>query len=400
MPYHVRITHRDASRQSRDTLGLDKDEAWIEQHVVRPRREGRETFIEGRVVQWDDVDELHVTYTDRPSAELIPLIAQRRRSESVVTTISDDWYVAYEGEEVTERFISGAPGSQTPTAGTHPSPAEDPAAVMVVHGQDAEATRALFDWLRSIGLHPKEWSQLLRATGTASPFIGQVLDEAFRLAQAVVVLFTPDERATLREELSGRAGHWRLQGRPNVLFEAGTAIATHPKQTVLVVLGDLELPSDLAGRHYVRLSGVSALRDLAQRLEDAGCPVDRSGDHWLDFGQFPDRSDVVSEPRLTAGDERAERRAGYRQLLMAHGGLVQAYVGEHIYDTTIVKARAAFDEAQSAVLIHGTPEARRAAEALRDAWAPRVHGRYMGQGWQDNVEAARQAFIRAATESA
>src|SRR4051794_8810003 len=98
MPYHVRITHRDRTRRTSDTVALDKDEAWLEEQVVGPRRDGRDTFIGGRVVQWDDVDELHITFTDRSSDDLLPLIAQRRRREGVLSTIPDDWYVAYEGE--------------------------------------------------------------------------------------------------------------------------------------------------------------------------------------------------------------------------------------------------------------------------------------------------------------
>lgn len=398
MPYHVRITHRDPSRRSRDTLALDKDEDWISEDVVRPRREGRDAFLDGRVVRWDDVDELHISWTDRASSDLLPLIRERRARDMAVTGIPDEWYVAYEGQDVTERFVSGAPGERThaPVASTT---AEDSAAVMVVHGQDAEAARALFDWLRSIGLRPKEWGHLLQGTGSASPFIGDVLDEAFRVAQAVVVLFTPDERVALREELSGRAGRWRLQARPNVLFEAGTAFATHPRQTVLVVLGDQELPSDLAGRHYVRLSSVEGLRDLAQRLEDAGCPVDRTGDHWLAFERFPDRSHLPGEPRLGADGDDNTRSNAYQQLLVAHGALVQAYSGEHVYEQTIIKARALFDEAQSAVLVHGTAPAQEAAEALRQAWTPRVRGRYMGTGWEDDVEVARRGFLEAINDS-
>ena len=57
----------------------------------------------------------------------------------------------------------------------------------------------------------------------------------------------------------------RLQARPNVLIEAGMALITHPTRTIIAVLGDQELPSDLAGRHYIRLShtAVVPLDDLA-----------------------------------------------------------------------------------------------------------------------------------------
>ena len=46
---------------------------------------------------------------------------------------------------------------------------------MVIYGHDKPANDALFDWLRAIGLQPREWSQLIQASGSASPFIGDVL---------------------------------------------------------------------------------------------------------------------------------------------------------------------------------------------------------------------------------
>jgi predicted nucleotide-binding protein len=153
----------------------------------------------------------------------------------------------------------------------------------------------MFDWLRAIGLKPREWSQAVKATGEASPFIGRVVEAAFAEAQAVVVLFTPDEHVALRDELGG-ARRWRLQARPNVLFEAGMAFASHPQRTILV-LGEQDLPSDLAGRHYVRLGDAQALQNLAERLHDAHCPVDRSGDEWLDADRFPARSGIAPAPR-------------------------------------------------------------------------------------------------------
>lgn len=166
----------------------------------------------------------------------------------------------------------------------------DPGVVMIVHGQDEPARKAMFGWLRSIDLKPREWTQLVADTKSGAPYIGDVLDMAFQKAGAVVVLFTPDEHVLLREGLRSGKKQWRMQARPNVMFEAGAALARHPDRTVLVVWGDQELPSDLAGRHYVRLGSVKSLRDLASRLRNAGCPVNESGDDWLDPDQFPSRS--------------------------------------------------------------------------------------------------------------
>jgi len=182
-----------------------------------------------------------------------------------------------------------------PAAGPRPQRAADPTKVMVVHGQDEAARRAVFNWLRAIGLRPLEWTQLVQAAGVASPYIGDVLDRAFSEAQAVVVLFTPDEHVRVRHALAADAA-WRLQARPNVLLEAGMAFARYPEQTVLAVLGDQDLPTDLTGRHYVRLGTAGALRDLAQRLEGAGCPVDITGSDWLDPAVFPDRWSLPSVP--------------------------------------------------------------------------------------------------------
>ena len=164
---------------------------------------------------------------------------------------------------------------------------------MVVHGRDEQAARAMFDWLRAVGLRPQEWNQLIAFSDEGSPFIGEVLAAAFGRAQAVVVLFTPDERVQLRTQSKSP---WRLQARPNVMFEAGMAFASHPDRTVLVVLGDQELPSDLAGRHYVRLRDAGDFQDLAQRLLRAGCRVDTSGRDWLEIERFPDRQGLRAAP--------------------------------------------------------------------------------------------------------
>lgn len=132
----------------------------------------------------------------------------------------------------------------------------------------------------------------MAATGKSSPYIGEVLEAAFTRAQAVVVLLTPDDEVRLREELRREddpayESNLTGQARANVLFEAGTAFATHPDRTLLVEVGKLRPWSDVGGRHVVRISGeASDLHALAGRLQTAGCAVRLDGSAWLNTRPF------------------------------------------------------------------------------------------------------------------
>jgi predicted nucleotide-binding protein len=165
--------------------------------------------------------------------------------------------------------------------------------VWIVHGRDDRLRRAMFDFVRSIGLEPLEWSSAVKATRKGSPYPGEVLDKAFAKASAVIVLLTPDDDAQLRKV------HWKKgeeafekklmgQARPNVLFEAGMAFGTHPSQTVLVEIGKCRPFSDTLGRLVVRMND-SAIkrRELADRLAAAGCVTDTvSSNAWMEAGDF------------------------------------------------------------------------------------------------------------------
>jgi hypothetical protein len=119
----------------------------------------------------------------------------------------------------------------------------------------------------------------------------QVLDKAFDMAQAIVVLMTPDEIAYLRSEYAHGEDdpdtNPAPQARPNVLFEPGMAMGRNPDRTVLVELGTLRPFSDVAGRHALRLNESAAKRnELAQRLKTAGCDVQQGGSDWLNACDF------------------------------------------------------------------------------------------------------------------
>ncbi|MEZ5175496.1 MAG: nucleotide-binding protein [Acidimicrobiia bacterium] len=131
--------------------------------------------------------------------------------------------------------------------------------VFVVHGRNRTARDGMFEFLRSLGLRPLEWSQALQLTGTGSPYIGEVLDHAFSAAQAVVVLMTPDEIAYLQLDYASNRDDPEhapsAQARPNVLFEAGMAFT----RTVLDVYGHLYEGVDEAA-----MEGLDRLRSEAQ----------------------------------------------------------------------------------------------------------------------------------------
>lgn len=172
--------------------------------------------------------------------------------------------------------------------------------VFVVYGRNEAARLAMFDFLRSLGLNPIEWARARALTGEASPYIGTILDSAFNAAQAVVVLFTPDEIVRLRPEYATSLSDPELnpatQSRPNVLFEAGMAIGRDAKRTILVELGRTRGLSDLTGRYVVRMSDeVKQRQELAGRLKEAGCSVDLEGTDWHLSGHF----DLPDEPDLS-----------------------------------------------------------------------------------------------------
>jgi hypothetical protein len=99
-----------------------------------------------------------------------------------------------------------------------------------------------------------------------------VVFKAIQTADAIVALFTPDEHAALYppDDPDGTLAHpkqERWQARPNVIFEAGIALGSRPEHTVLATLGaDVELFSDVDGKHVVRLGAPDGKEQLRRRL--------------------------------------------------------------------------------------------------------------------------------------
>jgi predicted nucleotide-binding protein len=166
--------------------------------------------------------------------------------------------------------------------------------VFVVHGRDTDLTRNFFDLLRSVNLWPLDWETLVKATCSTAPYLGQVVVTAPHLAQATLVLLTPDDLVELHSDLyldhdSPQERARDGQARPSVLMELGMALMAYQDRTVVVEIGQMRPIADLAGVNTIRFDGsATAVRKVLGRLEQAGCEADLSETGWLEASRFAD----------------------------------------------------------------------------------------------------------------
>jgi len=129
----------------------------------------------------------------------------------------------------------------------------------IVHGHDDRAKAALENFLTSLGIQVLTFSR-----AGANDLTGTNLDAALagiERANVVFLLFTPDEQTSLHDPATGRyratgengepGAGW--QPRPNVLIEAGIAVAVARKKTALIKLGMIRRISDIDGIRHIEL---------------------------------------------------------------------------------------------------------------------------------------------------
>lgn len=319
MPIHLLI-HRLRGQGHGRCITFNHSEEWVQERIVDPWNRGEDLVVNGE--HWNPRD-IQVT-----------LCETRHSIEAEADSLSDWNSHAVKGQNRTDDFLQRPAGNEDPALS--PAFADDRRKVMVVHGRDSSLRDALFTFLRSIDLLPLEWTHLVGSASSGAPYIGQVLDAAFSQCQAVVVLLTPDDVAYLRPELvpegdpSGESAP-EAQPRPNVYLEAGMALGRFPARTIFVEIGSMRPASDLTGRHAVRLNeGPECRRDLAKRLEDAGCEVNTDGTDWLSAGGF-----VVPPPKLDS--ETPQIPSEQARLIAQIDALIADLPGEHLATPTQVR---------------------------------------------------------------
>ncbi len=168
--------------------------------------------------------------------------------------------------------------------------------VFIVHGRNMEAVAAIQDFLRSLHLKSITFREAVRLTNKVNAHIDEIIEVGMAKAYATLVLFTDDEEARLKKRFLLPTDHssereLQPQPRPNVIFEAGMALARDRERTILVQHGSHLRPfSDIAGLFVLPIT--NALRDrktLKEQLEKVGCEVNARDGKWKKAGLFPSR---------------------------------------------------------------------------------------------------------------
>lgn len=302
MYYHVRIS---VTGERHDEVKVDMDEETLERQFLKPYREGRAITINGKVVLPEQLERIRISQSDWQTSQMIPRLRTEDANSSVVVLGGSSYEAraASRASDVTDQFITGPPGetnravplvgnseSTTETQANHIPGPGDGLSVFVVSGRDNQANSSVVAFLRALGLLVVEWEHAVARTGLPNPYVGDVVTTGLRMADAAVVLFTPDDLVELRPDLvrdddGAQESEQQGQARPNVYYEAGIADALGRDRTLLIEVGGVKPFSDAAGRHVVRYDGSPARRNaLAERLKVAGLRVDTSGSEWLDAG--------------------------------------------------------------------------------------------------------------------
>jgi predicted nucleotide-binding protein len=300
--YYIRIGR--LSNPGFDVVDSKLSRAQVIDRILLPMRLGKPVSIDHQAIDPHDVRYIAVSCSTRPYEEMEQQASRERAARAGgrsvrwrIAAIADDC-----SDELWSEVVARVPkgldlplGSPATTDELAPRPtdrrSDHPPArrVFVVHGHDLDARSQMFTFLRAIGLEPIEWEQAVQETGSASPLVLDVVRAGFALARAAVILFTGDDRVQSLRSAAAGANDFELQPRPNVLIEAGMALATHRDRTVFVQFGSLREASDLAGLAALRMDGwPSAKRNaLVERLRVAGCAVTTSGADWLDLKLAP-----------------------------------------------------------------------------------------------------------------
>ncbi|MFI5958418.1 CATRA conflict system CASPASE/TPR repeat-associated protein [Cryptosporangium sp. NPDC051539] len=165
----------------------------------------------------------------------------------------------------------------------------DPRKVLVICGPDDRVRARVHDWLRMLDLRPVEREECVNHLGEAPPSEIDVLLAGLELAQAALIVLTPESVTWKNGTLEAVDAGARAIGDPMTL-RIGLALgALSYRRTLIVEAGSPIVPPGLELRRPIRLDDTElSKRTMAGRLALARCDVRLTGSEWLDPGMFHD----------------------------------------------------------------------------------------------------------------
>ncbi len=218
-----------------------------------------------------------------------------------------------------------------------------PRRVFVVHGRNHAARDAVSALLTCSGIAvvSMEDAYVQARKASPAPTVWQVVEAGMKMADAIVVVLTGDDRAQVRarfchveEHGSGGACEFDFQPRQNVIYECG-AIAREQIPRAYVQIGRVHLPSDLQTWTLHYDGSPDSLRALRNGLAHAlQLPLPLEGCHEGEVER------LFQAALRAARAGRCELNIWCRRLvavalgaLLAFGGVVAsgfaALIGEH-----------------------------------------------------------------------
>jgi predicted nucleotide-binding protein len=288
--WHVSI-ETGKGKDSRKSVVNDLTHEEIHERVVKPWHSKRPFTISGLLVRsQEEVTSIRIVQTREPQEAYADEHNRSMEQRGISDFATDRRMLPFSrGVDHTHDLLFA---QETSPAGSEvPAKTQaDPKKVFIIHGRNMAAAKEIGRYLRALGLEPINFGEL-RGKMKGTPTVADIISRGMEEAQGVLALFTGDEWAVLRPE--HRQDHdrgaqlSRWQARPNVLFEAGMAFGRDRERVVFVLLGQVELFTDVEGIHVLRPNNdASGARDILRRtLSSMGCAINDSS-QWMTEGDF------------------------------------------------------------------------------------------------------------------
>lgn len=219
--------------------------------------------------------------------------------------------------------------------------------LFLAHGWDSKTIGKVKAILSELGISTVEWEELVERLGVATPTTFDVIHKAIVKDQMVcLVLFTPDEEVKTADHIQQRTRKGPglitkdFQARPNVVLEAGMALALNQDRTVILEVGEHRSLSNLEGLNVVRSQSRGWVKNLAVRLrlafKAAGTDLQVSRELMAKLakkkvltvigsrsqGDNPKQVQMSAKPKLKA--DPVQRHKRLLEIFSSHGGVTSA----------------------------------------------------------------------------